>query len=225
MTKGLLEGLLINRGMRHYTYLTTNLDTFEFYVGVRSCKCDPEDDPYLGSGVRISNSVRKHGRSKFFKRVLKEFATRELAKAEEASHVTKSLLALPGCLNLILGGGGYTGDITLSEKERRSKAVKAAWAVPGSKEMRGKAISAGNKSSTKMKATQGLPETKAKISLSLKNALAERGEEWRKERYAKSLATKQAKLFSDPEWKAKWSAKCKETWAKRKAKLPSDTHS
>ena len=33
----------------NYTYKITNIETQEFYVGVRSCKCKIEDDKYMGS--------------------------------------------------------------------------------------------------------------------------------------------------------------------------------
>lgn len=36
--------------MFHYTYITTNKINGLQYVGDRSCDCNPEKDPYLGSG-------------------------------------------------------------------------------------------------------------------------------------------------------------------------------
>jgi hypothetical protein len=33
----------------HYVYLTCESNTGRLYWGVRSCKCQPEDDPYFGS--------------------------------------------------------------------------------------------------------------------------------------------------------------------------------
>lgn len=35
--------------MYHYNYKILNTKTGEFYIGVRSCKCKIEDDPYMGS--------------------------------------------------------------------------------------------------------------------------------------------------------------------------------
>lgn len=35
----------------HYNYKITNIKTKEFYVGVRSCDCEIEKDPYMGSST------------------------------------------------------------------------------------------------------------------------------------------------------------------------------
>lgn len=89
----------------YYTYVITNVETAEFYVGVRkSQRHKPEDDPYMGSGTRLRASMRKHGRDRFYKRVLRTFNTYEAAAAEEAAHVNAFYLSLPGCLNIALGG-------------------------------------------------------------------------------------------------------------------------
>lgn len=47
--------------MNHYNYKITNSQTGEFYVGVRSCKCDVSEDPYMGSSsVWTKDYIKKH---------------------------------------------------------------------------------------------------------------------------------------------------------------------
>ncbi len=92
--------------MNHYVYQTTHDATGRFYRGVRSCKCEPEFDPYLGSGTVITNLVRKHGRDAFTKVVLSTHESREEALAAEAELVPLELIESdPLCLNRKAGGG------------------------------------------------------------------------------------------------------------------------
>lgn len=105
--------------MFHYTYVTHDLEDASFYVGVRSCKVAPTDDPYLGSGIRLQRRVKKYGAHRFFKRVLQVFATRAEAVAAEAAHVTQSLLRIPGCLNLTTGGGGKPLNVPHRRPDKR----------------------------------------------------------------------------------------------------------
>ncbi len=47
--------------MNHYNYKITNSQTGEFYVGVRSCKCSIEDDPYMeSSSVWTKDYIKEH---------------------------------------------------------------------------------------------------------------------------------------------------------------------
>lgn len=91
--------------MFHYTYRTTNIITGDFYLGVRSSKKSPEKDPYLGSGVKIFNAIRKYGKTSFKKEVLETFPSRNDADdAEEvliAQHLGKT-----DCYNIAPGGNG-----------------------------------------------------------------------------------------------------------------------
>lgn len=62
--------------MHHYTYKIYDTKTGEYYIGVRSCKCLPEDDPYMGSMV-----TWKPNSPNLAKQIYMEFPTR--AEAEE----------------------------------------------------------------------------------------------------------------------------------------------
>jgi hypothetical protein len=61
--------------MFHYTYITRAIDG-RYYIGVRSCECDPIDDPYMGSYTDTSYSPTR-------KRILSLFDFREDAEQHE----------------------------------------------------------------------------------------------------------------------------------------------
>lgn len=108
--------------MHHYTYIITNLRTAQFYVGVRSSIRPPEHDNYFGSGTRIKNAIKKHGKSHFYKRILSEYSTRKDADAAEAKHITAEFLTLPGCLNIKEGGPSGRISHTKASKQKISEA-------------------------------------------------------------------------------------------------------
>jgi len=64
--------------LNHYTYKVTLPETGEYYIGVRSCKCLPEEDTYKGS--MCSWKVDK---SKLVKEIYTTFKSRELANEWE----------------------------------------------------------------------------------------------------------------------------------------------
>lgn len=64
--------------MHHYVYKIT--DGNAFYIGVRSCKCAPEDDPYMGSGNWCIYKPRYNPK----KEILMICATRKEAEREES---------------------------------------------------------------------------------------------------------------------------------------------
>lgn len=87
-----------------YVYKITNIITNEYYIGISSCNEDPQNHQYFGSGIRICNSVKKHGKSNFKKEILEIFNSRELASISESKYVTEETLLDPLCLNLKTGG-------------------------------------------------------------------------------------------------------------------------
>ena len=71
--------------MKHYNYKITNIETGEFYVGVRSCKCEIEDDKYMGSSsIWTKAYIKEH------KDVLKK-------EIEEKNY--KTLISVDGGVN------------------------------------------------------------------------------------------------------------------------------
>ena len=65
--------------MNHYTYLLIDEELGMYYIGARSCKCDPMEDNYLGSSKHMNTECK----NRCDKIVLGEFATRKEAIVDE----------------------------------------------------------------------------------------------------------------------------------------------
>ena len=108
----------------HYIYKIIK-DTGEFYVGMRSCKCLPENDEYWGSGTRIKRDIKKYGLQCFIKEILiSNVKDRETLATLESQIVTIELLSDPMCLNLIPGGRGRHGPLSDEHKRKIGEAMK-----------------------------------------------------------------------------------------------------
>jgi len=62
----------------HYTYMLTLEGSEEFYIGVRSCRCEIKDDNYMGSMV-----TWKPDKSKLTKKIISIYNNRETANKAE----------------------------------------------------------------------------------------------------------------------------------------------
>lgn len=70
----------------HYVYFIENLtpvDERRYYIGVRSCECFPEEDPYMGSSVSLNEVISRCGIQHFQKTILSEFSSRKDAVQHE----------------------------------------------------------------------------------------------------------------------------------------------
>ena len=94
--------------MKHYNYKITNIDTGEFYVEVRSCKCEIEDDKYMGSSSIWTKAYIKEHKDVLKKEILEVFATRILANGGEVK-LLKEVKNNPLCINKYFD---YTPDVT-----------------------------------------------------------------------------------------------------------------
>lgn len=88
----------------HYLYKITNTKNSKYYIGMHST--NNMEDGYMGSGKRITNSVRKHGKDVHVKEILEYFDDRESLRQREIELVKEDLLNDPMCMNLQTGGGG-----------------------------------------------------------------------------------------------------------------------
>jgi len=88
----------------HYIYKITNKKDGKYYIGMHST--DNLDDDYFGSGKRITNSIRRHGKDSHTKEILEYFEDRESLRKREIELVNEDLLNDPMCMNLQPGGGG-----------------------------------------------------------------------------------------------------------------------
>lgn len=112
-----------------YLYRITNKFTGEYYIGIRSCNGNPEDDSYMGSGIRITASIEKYGRDNFQKEILKVCESREDASQAEAEMVNEDRLKDPLCLNLKTGGEYVDGTVYSPEVgEKISDSIKKTYA-------------------------------------------------------------------------------------------------
>jgi hypothetical protein len=103
----------------HYVYRIDRFDG-KFYIGLHST--DIMEDGYFGSGTRLSNSLRYHGKDKHTKMVLKYFDTRQEAKDYEKFLITDEMRSDTLCMNIAPGGGG--GFIN---EEHALKFHRAGW--------------------------------------------------------------------------------------------------
>lgn len=67
----------------HYTYKVTKISTGEFYYGVRSCSCNPNQDRYVGSG----NWIATVKASELVKEILGIYESRDDAEKSEIDNI------------------------------------------------------------------------------------------------------------------------------------------
>jgi hypothetical protein len=105
----------------HFIYKTTCLINNNYYIGMHST--DNLSDGYIGSGVRIRNSIRAHGRKYHEIEILEFFENRELLIQREIELVNEELLNDPMCMNLQPGGGGGFINKDHMEKAQLAAAI------------------------------------------------------------------------------------------------------
>lgn len=82
---------------------------------------DNLDDGYMGSGKRLWNSFRKHGRLTHFRQILEYWPDRESLRRREEELVNDDRLIDPMCMNLTLGGGYGWEFINRDSNRQREK--------------------------------------------------------------------------------------------------------
>jgi len=115
----------------HVIYKITNTITGKFYIGMHST--NDLTDGYMGSGIRIKNSIRKYGVENHKFEIIKECANREELALSESRIITNDLLNNPLCLNLKSGGEKVNlvgGNLSRETKTKMSEASKQKWADP-----------------------------------------------------------------------------------------------
>jgi len=105
--------------MHHIIYKTTCEPTGKFYIGMHTT--DDLNDGYLGSGLHLKRSIKKHGRSAHRVEVLEQHSTREKL-AERERQIVDEHLSNELCMNIKRGGegGGHFWS-----KEQQAKAASA----------------------------------------------------------------------------------------------------
>lgn len=92
----------------HYLYKTTCLITNRYYIGMHSTS--NLEDGYMGSGKKLTYSIRKYGKENHVKEILEFFDTREELTKRETEVVNSDLIKEVNCMNLVIGGGGFMLD-------------------------------------------------------------------------------------------------------------------
>lgn len=107
----------------HFIYKTTNTKNDKYYIGMHSTS--NLDDGYIGSGKRLRNSIRFHGKECHKMEILEYFNSRvDLAK-KESELVNAELLKDPMCMNLVIGGFGNFPEWCTSGETHKLICIKA----------------------------------------------------------------------------------------------------
>jgi hypothetical protein len=107
--------------MNHYTYVIHNQQTGRYYIGVRSCKCDPQDDTnYWGSSSYL-DAERAHDPENWLKYVIKTYETRDEAGTDEYS-LTEGHIDNGVCVNQTRGGHNWY-EYSKATRERMSRSA------------------------------------------------------------------------------------------------------
>jgi hypothetical protein len=146
--------------MYHYLYKITCLINQRYYIGMHST--ERLDDNYLGSGLVIRKSIKKHGAAQHVKEILIYCSSREELKYKEQDIVNETLLKDPLCMNLKIGGegGGQKGlkrstATKINMSRARREMIANGWKMPK------KSI---DKMKSKLKSRKHTLETKRKMS-------------------------------------------------------------
>lgn len=99
-------------------YKITNKINNHYYIGKRSCDCEIEDDPYMGSGTGLKCAFDKHGIENFEKTIISLHETWKDAYEAEALLVTKDIINSQECYNMKTGGlyGDYNFNQDVKDK-------------------------------------------------------------------------------------------------------------
>lgn len=90
--------------MKYIVYKTTNNVNGKIYVGVHKTENHMIFDGYLGSGIHLRNSIKKHGTDVFSREVLHIFNTQEEAYHKESEIVNDEFVKSNNTYNTALGG-------------------------------------------------------------------------------------------------------------------------
>lgn len=126
--------------MRHYVYVTKG-ECGRHYIGVRSCECDPAEDPYMGSHKDPDYSPME-------KWIWSEFDTREDAANAEASlhevfdvavspHFANRCKALPNGFSVLgTSWGTHTEETKALLSQQKKGENNHRWGKPSSQKQK-----------------------------------------------------------------------------------------
>jgi len=150
----------------NYTYQIKNLINGKTYIGVHST--DDLNDGYMGSGYRLKQSMKKHGKENFVKTIMCFFDTAKEAYEEEEFLVDEKWVKRKDTYNMAIGGGippSHKGVKRSKETKQKIREYQLGTKKPWSSEWN-KKNKVGNKNCVGRKYTE---ETIKKMSLSSNN--------------------------------------------------------
>ncbi|MGH2612228.1 MAG: NUMOD3 domain-containing DNA-binding protein [Rhabdochlamydiaceae bacterium] len=114
--------------MKYFVYCTTNLKTWQHYIGVHAQDNPYEFDGYLGSGTwrgkkkypgkeSLNQAIKKYGKENFVRSVMFVFDNEEDAYKKESEIVNEDFIGRIWNYNLQVGGKGGWARITKMLKE------------------------------------------------------------------------------------------------------------
>jgi hypothetical protein len=99
----------------HFVYKTTNITNNKFYIGKHSTKII--DDNYLGSGLIITEAIKKYGFKSFVRDILLFCGTEDEAYYYEEKLI-EPWLGHPLCYNKVAGGKGFDRAAALKASDK-----------------------------------------------------------------------------------------------------------
>lgn len=129
-----------NHKINYYVYMTENTINNKRYIGKRICKCDIENDKYLGSGKILKQAIKKYGKENFIKTTLEICETEDELNNKEKYWI-KYFDACNNDLFYNIAEGGTGGDTFthLSTKEQdRIRKIQSQYSSGQNNPMYGK---------------------------------------------------------------------------------------
>ena len=103
--------------MKYLIYKITNNKNGKIYIGAHAT--EDINDSYMGSGVNIVKSIKKHGIKNFSKEILHVFITSEEMYKKEAEIVNEEFVMRTDTYNAALGGRGNPVIVHLQDPSYR----------------------------------------------------------------------------------------------------------
>lgn len=112
--------------MKHLVYITTNLVNGKQYVGDHST--ENINDSYIGSGLLLKKSIKKHGKEKFKKEILEICKSKQEAFDKQEKYINFFNTLKPSGYNISPKGGHNVKNCFSEESKRKiSKSLKKAY--------------------------------------------------------------------------------------------------
>ena len=100
----------------HYLYKIMNLINNKIYIGAHSTY--DLHDGYLGSGLALKLSIKKHGKENFKKEILQYFDDRDSLLLRESEIVNEDFIKRDDTYNIICGGGCTFRIFNIDDKHK-----------------------------------------------------------------------------------------------------------